>query len=70
MSRRRRLRSTSPIRFENGAALDLEATGNMAAVNSVNLVARVQGFLQEIDYHDGAAVKKGTKLVIEPSPTS
>jgi RND family efflux transporter MFP subunit len=47
----------------------LEATGNMAAVNSVNLVARVQGFLQEIDYHDGAAVKKGTKLfVIEPQP--
>ncbi|MDR3408632.1 MAG: efflux RND transporter periplasmic adaptor subunit [Methylovirgula sp.] len=47
----------------------LEATGNMAAVNSVNLVARVQGFLQEIDYKDGAAVKKGTKLfVIEPEP--
>jgi RND family efflux transporter MFP subunit len=47
----------------------LEATGNMAAVNSVNLVARVQGFLQEIDYRDGAAVTKGTKLfVIEPQP--
>jgi multidrug efflux pump subunit AcrA (membrane-fusion protein) len=27
----------------------LEATGNAAAVNSTNLVARVQGFLQAID---------------------
>ena len=28
----------------------LEATGKTAAVNSVDLVARVQGFLQEISY--------------------
>ncbi len=47
----------------------LEATGNTAAVNSVKLVARVQGFVQSIDYQDGAAVKKGTTLfVIEPEP--
>src|SRR5881628_1117757 len=32
-----------------------EATGNTAAVNSANLVARVQGFLTEIKYADGAA---------------
>ena len=32
----------------------LEATGNAAAVNSTNLVARVQGYLQEIKYEDGA----------------
>jgi RND family efflux transporter MFP subunit len=36
-------------------------------VNSVDLVARVQGFLQEIGYQDGAFVKKGTTLfTIEP----
>src|SRR4051812_30898858 len=47
----------------------IEATGNTAAVNSTNLVARVQGFLQEIKYRDGDVVKKGTVLfVIEPEP--
>jgi RND family efflux transporter MFP subunit len=47
----------------------LEATGNTASVNSVKLVARVQGYLQEIKYQDGAAVKQGTPLfVIEPEP--
>jgi RND family efflux transporter MFP subunit len=46
-----------------------EATGNTAAVNSANLVARVQGFLTEISYADGAAVKKDTPLfTIEPEP--
>ncbi len=47
----------------------LEATGNTAAVNSANLVARVQGFVQSIEYKDGDSVKKGAKLfVIEPEP--
>jgi RND family efflux transporter MFP subunit len=47
----------------------LEATGNTASVNTVKLVARVQGYVQEIKYQDGAAVKKGTPLfVIEPEP--
>jgi RND family efflux transporter MFP subunit len=46
-----------------------EATGNAAAVNSANLVARVQGFLTEIKYADGAAVKQGQHLfTIEPEP--
>src|SRR3954469_5208415 len=46
-----------------------EATGNTAAVNSANLVARVQGFLTEVAYQDGAAVKKGQHLfTIEPEP--
>src|SRR3954464_10774489 len=46
-----------------------EATGNTAAVNSANLVARVQGFLTEIKYSDGQAVKKGQHLfTIEPEP--
>ena len=42
--------------------LYLELTGNTAAFNSVNLVARVQGYLTSIDYKDGAAVTKGTQL--------
>jgi RND family efflux transporter MFP subunit len=46
-----------------------EATGNASAVNSANLVARVQGFLTEIKYSDGTAVKKGQHLfTIEPEP--
>lgn len=45
----------------------LEATGNAAAVNTVNLVARVQGVVREIGYKDGDEVKAGTVLfVIEP----
>jgi RND family efflux transporter MFP subunit len=47
----------------------LQATGNITAVNSVDLVARVQGFLQSISYTDGAAVKTGDVLfTIEPLP--
>src|SRR5437879_4665764 len=45
----------------------LEATGNTAAVNTANLVARVQGFVQEINYQAGDFVKEGATLfVIEP----
>lgn len=45
----------------------LEATGNTAPINTVDLVARVQGVLQEINYKDGTLVKAGTPLfVIEP----
>jgi len=40
----------------------LELTGNTAPFNVVDLVARVQGFLESIDYSDGAAVKKGSQL--------
>ena len=48
---------------------DLEATGNTASINTVKLVARVEGYLQEIKYQDGALVKKGTPLfIIEPEP--
>lgn len=47
----------------------LEATGNTAAINSADLVARVPGFVQEINYQDGASVTKGTLLfTIEPEP--
>jgi RND family efflux transporter MFP subunit len=45
----------------------LEATGNTAPIKSVDLVARVQGVLQSINYKDGALVKEGTTLfTIEP----
>ncbi len=45
----------------------VEATGNTAPIKSVDLVARVQGFLQSIDYQDGTFVKEGTQLfTIEP----
>jgi membrane fusion protein, multidrug efflux system len=37
-------------------------TGNTAAYRTANLVARVQGYLESIDYQDGAAVTKGTQL--------
>jgi RND family efflux transporter MFP subunit len=47
----------------------LEVTGTTAAVNFANLVARVPGFVQEINYQDGAFVKAGTLLfTIEPVP--
>jgi RND family efflux transporter MFP subunit len=45
----------------------LQATGNTAAINSADLVARVSGFIESINYSDGAFVKKGTVLfTIEP----
>ena len=40
----------------------VELTGNTAPFNQVNLVARVQGYLESIDYKDGAIVTKGTQL--------
>ncbi len=47
----------------------LEETGTLAAVNTVDLVARIPGFVQDIQYKDGAIVKKGTPLfLIEPEP--
>ena len=42
--------------------LYLNLTGNTEPFNSVTLVARVQGYLESIDYKDGAAVTKGTQL--------
>jgi RND family efflux transporter MFP subunit len=45
----------------------LDATGNTAPFKNVDLVARVQGFLQSIEYQDGSFVKEGTTLfTIEP----
>lgn len=47
----------------------LEETGNAAAVNTVDLVARVPGFLEKVNYVDGASVARGAVLfVIEQEP--
>lgn len=47
----------------------VKQTGNTVAFNSVDLVARIEGYLQSISYTDGAIVDKGAELfVIEPEP--
>lgn len=44
-------------------------TGNTVAYNSVDLVARVEGYLKAVKFTDGSFVKKGQELfVIEPEP--
>ncbi len=46
-----------------------EYTGSLAAVESVDLVARVEGFLQSIHFKDGELVDQGQLLfVIDPKP--
>ena len=40
----------------------LTLTGNTSPFNSVDLVARVQGFLTDIDYVDGSSARAGEKL--------
>jgi membrane fusion protein, multidrug efflux system len=47
----------------------LEVTGNAVAYNQVDLEARVQGYLQEINYKDGTEAKLAdTLFVVEPAP--
>jgi multidrug efflux system membrane fusion protein len=59
------VRVAQPV--QQPVTLYFELTGNTAALNSVDLVARVQGYLETIDYQDGTSVAKGTKLFgIEP----
>jgi RND family efflux transporter MFP subunit len=41
---------------------NVEVTGNAAAVNAVKLIARVEGYLDQIHYEDGQFVKKGDLL--------
>lgn len=44
-------------------------TGTVDAYNSVNLVARIEGYLEAIAFTDGTFVKKGKELfVVEPKP--
>ena len=47
----------------------MQQTGNTVAFNSVNLVARIPGYLDAIEFTDGTFVKKGQNLfIIEPEP--
>jgi RND family efflux transporter MFP subunit len=47
----------------------LQATGSVAASKTVDLVARVEGYLRSVDFKDGSLVKSGDLLfVIEPEP--
>ncbi len=47
----------------------LDLTGSASAVASVDLVARVPGYLESVNFEDGSVVKKGDLLfVIEPAP--
>lgn len=44
-------------------------TGTVVAYNAVNLVARIEGYLEKIEFTDGTFVKKGKELfVVEPQP--
>jgi RND family efflux transporter MFP subunit len=47
----------------------LQATGSVAASKTVDLVARVEGYLRSVDFKDGSLVTSGELLfVIEPEP--
>jgi len=48
--------------IQQPVTLYFELTGNTQAINSVDLVARVQGYLESIDYKDGSFATKGTQL--------
>ncbi|WP_249780337.1 efflux RND transporter periplasmic adaptor subunit [Bradyrhizobium sp. dw_411] len=55
------------VPVQQGITRFLEATGNAAPIQTVDLVARVQGVLQSINYKDGSLVKQNTTLfTIEP----
>ena len=45
----------------------LEFTGNTQAINTVQLKARVQGFLEKVFFKDGDVVKKGAAAVFDPA---
>ncbi len=48
--------------LQQPVTLYFELTGNTAPINSVDLVARVQGYLESVDYNDGSLVAEGTQL--------
>ncbi|MGO7022127.1 efflux RND transporter periplasmic adaptor subunit [Rhizobium leguminosarum] len=54
------VRVAQPV--QQPVTLYFELTGNTAPLNSVDIEARVQGYVQSIDYQDGMTVMKGTKL--------
>ena len=47
----------------------LQSTGSVAAFRTVDLMARVEGYLRSVNFKDGSVVKAGQLLfVIEPEP--
>jgi len=50
--------------LERNVTYYLELTGNTQAINSVQLVARVSGYLDHVFFHDGQMVKKGQLLFL------
>jgi multidrug efflux system membrane fusion protein len=50
--------------LQQDVPLYVELTGNTKAINDVKLEARVQGFLEQQKYVDGATVKKGDLLFV------
>lgn len=58
---------TAPVKTQTTEYIT--QTGSIVAYNSVNLVARVKGYLDAILFTDGTFVKKNTPLfIIEPEP--
>jgi membrane fusion protein, multidrug efflux system len=58
---------TLPVKKDVPDSLDL--TGTTAAIESVEVRARVQGFLEKVDFKDSAKVKAGDLLFeIDPKP--
>ena len=67
--RRRRPQVTVSRPVQRTVTDTIELTGNTQSSNTVNLVARVAGYLQSVNFKDGSFVKKGDLLfVIEPEP--
>ncbi len=63
----------SPVVIEKPKAMPITdyvtQTGTVVAYNSVDLVARIEGYLDSVEFVDGTFVKKGKELfVIEPQP--
>ena len=63
----------SPVVIEKPKSMPITdyvtQTGTMVAYNAVNLVARIEGYLDAVEFVDGTFVKKGKELfVIEPEP--
>jgi RND family efflux transporter MFP subunit len=50
--------------FQQAVTDYLEFTGNAVALNTVQLVARVEGFLEKLLFQDGESVKKGKLLFL------
>ena len=63
-SRRRRRRSASPLPLQQNVTPYEELTGNTVAFATVDLVARVEGFLISQNYVDGSVMKKGDTLFV------